>query len=91
MALTQQDLDTIDLRAGRLAERAIEKALTGHTDGLKGRILAELATADALAVHIDACPHGRAMAISRARLAGMIAGLSLAGASTGFTLAKLLL
>lgn len=70
MALTQQDIDTIDLRAGAIARAAIT---------------------DALVLHVAGCPHGKALAVTRAKFAGLVAGLALAGASTGFTLAKLLI
>ena len=69
MALTQQDIDTIDLRAGKIVEKVIEKALI---------------------LHIAGCPHGQKFAVTRAKFAGLVAGLTLAGASTGYSLAKLL-
>ncbi|MDI6447871.1 hypothetical protein [Anaerobaca lacustris] len=39
--------------------------------------------------HIEACPHGRNLAILQAKIVGLAAGVGMVGASAVFSLAKL--
>lgn len=44
---------------------------------------------EVLKEHIDACPHGRNLAVLQAKIVGVAVGCSMAGAGTLFGLAKL--